>query len=88
MIYLLQIFSLYYLDFFATVLSTFLNMASKLDGLFYDQRVYIKYRTLLGNVPKDIHSDPVSIHMDNAHLSSRVYEWVKQFRGGRDSYGP
>ena len=55
-------------------------MASNLDGVFYDQRVHIKYQTLLGNVPKDIHYEFVKIHIDSALTSSRVYEWAKRFR--------
>ena len=38
-------------------------------------------------MPKDIHSDLVTIHMDNALSFSGVYEWVKRFREGRDSCG-
>jgi transposase len=49
-----------------------------------EQRVYIKYRTVLGASAISIHDDLVTIHGDNAYKMSTIYKWIERFKAGRD----
>ncbi len=51
----------------------------------YDQRSYIKYRTLLGATAQSIIDDLVKIHGNEAYKKTTVYKWMHLFKHGRDT---
>jgi histone-lysine N-methyltransferase SETMAR len=51
----------------------------------FEQRTYIKYRTVLGASAASIIDDLNKVHGDSALRKSTVYEWIDRFKHGRDS---
>ena len=60
-------------------------MASKSSVIEQEQRVYIKFRSLLKDSNRNIHNDLVEVCGDQALAYSTVIRWAQLFRDGRDS---
>ncbi|KAI6647180.1 Transposase [Oopsacas minuta] len=60
-------------------------MASKSDEFLLEQRAYIKIRSLLGDMPRNIHQDLVQVYGGEVCSESTVKKWSLRFREGRVS---
>ena len=61
-------------------------MASKSSIIEQEQRVYIKFRSLLKDSNRNIHNDLVEVCGDQVLAYSTVRIWAQLFREGRDSF--
>ncbi|KAI6654465.1 hypothetical protein LOD99_861 [Oopsacas minuta] len=60
-------------------------MASKSNEFLFEQRAYIKIRSLLGDTPRNIYQDLVLVYGGEACSESTVKKWSLRFREDRVS---